>query len=88
MSDNLLITEMIGLIAGVFTTIAYLPQVIKVVKTKSTEDISLWMFVIMNTGIAMWLIYGILLNAIPIILANSLTLFLSLTILWYKIKLG
>lgn len=81
-----LVIEIIGMIAGVCTTISFLPQVIKVIKTKSTEDISLWMFILMNTGIALWLTYGILLNALPIILANGITLVLSLTILWYKIK--
>ncbi|MGD8780093.1 MAG: SemiSWEET transporter [Ignavibacteria bacterium] len=87
MDDNLIIINIIGTLAGILTTSSYLPQVIKVVRTRSAGDISLWMFIMMNTGILMWLVYGILVNAFPIIVTNSVTLILSLTILWYKIKL-
>jgi len=72
-------------IAGFFTTIAFLPQVIKVYKTKSTKDISIWMFLIFNLGVFLWLIYGILIKNYALIFANTITLILSLSILVAKI---
>jgi MtN3 and saliva related transmembrane protein len=76
----------IGLIAGALTTIAFIPQVYKVVSTKSTKDISLSMFVIFSIGILLWLIYGIFVNDLPVIIANALTLILSVIILFCKLK--
>jgi MtN3 and saliva related transmembrane protein len=76
----------IGFFSGFCTTIAFIPQVYKVWKTRSTKDISLSMFLIFTTGIASWLIYGILTNNLPIILANIVTLFLVGLILVAKIK--
>ena len=75
----------LGYIAGFFTTIAFLPQVIKVWKTKSTKDISIWMFLIFNLGVFLWLIYGILIKNYALIFANTITLTLSLSILVAKI---
>ena len=80
------ITNWIGTLAGVFTTIAFIPQVIKTWRTRSAGDISLFMFLLFSSGVLLWLIYGILLQAFPIILANSVTLALSLSILYLKIK--
>ena len=80
--------EIVGFAAGILTTIAFLPQVIKIWKTKSTKDISLGMFITFTTGIFLWLIYGILINSTPIILANIVTFILSLTILVFKIRYG
>ena len=80
-----LLTKHLGYIAGFLTTIAFLPQVIKVWKTKSTKDISLWMFLIFNLGVFLWLIYGILIKNYALIFANTITLILSLSILVAKI---
>ncbi len=79
-------TQTIGLIAGFITSFALLPQVLKVVKSKSTHDISLLYFIFLDTGMAMWLIYGILINDLPLILANILALIFSITITVYKIR--
>ena len=79
-------SEYIGFFAAFCTTIAFLPQAAKVWKTKSTKDISLYMFIIFTIGVLSWLIYGIYISDLPIILANALTLVLSLFILIYKIK--
>lgn len=79
-------TNFIGFFAAFCTTIAFLPQAIKVYKSKSTKDISLWMFFIFTTGVLSWLSYGILISDLPIIFANSVTLVLSIFILIYKIK--
>tara|TARA_Y100001954_G_scaffold161260_1_gene171233 strand:+ start:3893 stop:4156 length:264 start_codon:yes stop_codon:yes gene_type:complete len=84
MIENVL-TKYLGFIAGIFTTIAFLPQVIKVWKTKSTSDISLAMFIIFTTGITFWLAYGIIIDNLALIIANSITLLLSISILIAKI---
>ena len=77
--------EIIGLAAAALTTISFLPQAIKVWKTKSAKDLSLGMFSIFTTGVLLWLIYGILVVDIPIIAANAVTLMLSGTILYFKL---
>lgn len=79
--------DMIGFAAAACTTIAFIPQAVKVYKFKSTKDISLGMFVLMTAGVFCWLVYGILLNSLPIILANTITFLLALYILLMKIKL-
>ncbi len=75
----------LGYIAGFFTTIAFLPQVIKVWRTKSTKDISIWMFLIFTTGVLLWLIYVLLIINYSLIIANTITLILSISILIAKI---
>ena len=79
--------EFIGYIAAVCTTIAYVPQVIKVHKTKKTNDISAGMFILISTGVLLWLIYGIIIASMPIIIANSVTFIFSVYIFIMKIKL-
>lgn len=76
----------IGFFSGFCTTIAFVPQAYKAWKTKRTKDISLWMFLIFTTGVASWLVYGVLTNNLPIIFANIVTLFLAFLILVAKIK--
>ena len=76
----------IGFFSGFCTTVAFVPQAYKVWKTKSAKDISLWMFLIFTTGVASWLVYGVLTNNLPIIFANIVTLFLAFLILVAKIK--
>ena len=78
--------SLIGTIAATLTTISFLPQVIKILKTKKTEDISLMMYVTFTTGVGFWLAYGILLGSLPMMIANSITLCLASTILAIKIK--
>jgi len=80
------IFTIIGLLAGTLTTIAFLPQVIKTLKLKETKDISLWMYIILCTGVFLWLVYGLLIKDLPIILANGITLILALIILSFKLK--
>ncbi len=78
----------IGLVAAVFTTISFLPQAIRIIKLKETRDISLWTYILLEGGIVLWLIYGIMLGKMPIILANAITLFFTSVILFLKIKYG
>ena len=80
--------DVIGGGAAVLTTIAFLPQVIKSWRSGSTRDVSLGMFLILNTGIVLWLIYGLLLGSLPLILANTMTIFLTGTIMVLKLRAG
>jgi MtN3 and saliva related transmembrane protein len=79
-------TEAIGLLAGTLTTVAFVPQLLKIYRTKSGKDISAKMFSLFSAGIVLWLIYGILLRSLPLILSNVVTLVLSLTIIALKIR--
>ena len=79
-------TDMIGLFAAVLTTISFLPQTLLVLRTGKTDGISLCMYALFTTGVAGWLIYGILVGALPIILANAITLALAATILVLKVR--
>ena len=80
------LTEIIGYVAATLTTSAFLPQALKVIKTKNTEGISLWMYIIFSAGVFFWLIYGITQQVYPIIYANAITLVFALIILFFKIK--
>jgi MtN3 and saliva related transmembrane protein len=83
-----LLTDIVGSIAATLTTLAFLPQAILVIKTKSTRDISLMMYLVFTAGVSFWLAYGILLGAIPIIIGNVITLILALIVLVMKLKHG
>ncbi len=76
----------IGLVAGTFTTAAFVPQVIKTWRTRSTEDISLAMFAIFALGVLLWLVYGIYIDSLPIVIANTITLVLAGTIVVLKLR--
>lgn len=76
--------EVIGYIAACLTTAAFVPQVWKVYRTRDTRAISLAMYLIFSIGVCLWLIYGWWLGSWPIVLANGVTLLLSLSILWMK----
>ena len=76
----------IGLIAGLLTTTAFIPQVWKIYRTKSGKDVSGRMFSLLSAGIVLWLIYGILVRSVPLILTNAVTLALSLAIIALKIR--
>ncbi|MFW3145586.1 MAG: SemiSWEET transporter [Thermoplasmatota archaeon] len=79
-------TSAIGFIAAVLTTSSFVPQVVKVVRTKHTKDISLLMYVIITLGISMWLAYGIFIHDLPVIAANAVTLVFVLLVLFFKIR--
>jgi MtN3 and saliva related transmembrane protein len=76
----------IGMIGASLTTVAFLPQAIKTIRTKNTRDLSLGMFVLSEMGVVMWLTYGILIGDLPIIFANVITFFLISTIIVMKVK--
>ena len=79
-------TESIGSVAAVCTTIAFLPQLVRVWRRKSADDISLSMFLIFSTGVALWLVYGLRINSLPMIAANTVTLILAIGILVLKLR--
>jgi MtN3 and saliva related transmembrane protein len=77
-----------GITAAICTTISIIPQVLKIIKLKETKDISLIMYIILTTGVFLWIMYGISIKDPIIITANTITFILSSTILVYKIKYG
>ena len=81
-------TEWIGSTAATLTTTAFIPQAWQVWRTRHTADISLGMYALFTLGVAMWLIYGILLESWPIIIANCITLLLAGAVLLMKLKFG
>ena len=78
--------EIIGFIAAILTTSAFVPQVYKTWKTKDVEGISLTMFLVMFTGVLLWLVYGILINSLSMVIANVITSILILTLIVFRIK--
>jgi len=76
----------IGLAAAAITTISLFPQLVKIWKTKSAKDISMETFLLFCFGVLLWFIYGLLLNDLPMIIANSLGFIQGLIILFFKIK--
>ena len=78
----------IGIAAGILCTISFIPQVVIIVRTKKTKDLSLMTFSILSLGVLLWLIYGILINDFPIIMTNGVILVLSVLIVVMKIKYG
>jgi len=79
------IATIFGGAAAILTTASFVPQAIKVVKTRETNGISLWMYMIFTLGVFFWLLYGIMVMAVPIICANAVTLCFSSIILYYKL---
>ena len=80
--------DWIGSAAATLTTTAFIPQVWKIWHTRHTADISLGMYALFTLGVALWLIYGILLPSWPIVIANSITLLLAGAVLLMKLKFG
>ena len=78
----------IGFAAAVLTTIAFVPQLVKVWRTRRTEDISAGMYSIFAVGVALWLAYGVMIESWPVIVANFVTLVFALTILALKLRHG
>lgn len=78
--------NILGFMAAGFTTIAYLPQVVKTYKSRSASDLSLGTFSMLTTGLLLWLIYGWLSHNQPIIFANLMTLMLAASLLYMKFK--
>ena len=80
------ITTLLGLTGGTLTSIGFIPQIVKGIKTKKMNDVSLIQYIILTAGMCFWLAYGILLKEIPIILANSFAVISCITTISLKIK--
>jgi MtN3 and saliva related transmembrane protein len=83
MIDN---TELIGLLAAALTTIAFIPQVFKVIKTKSSDGLSLTTYLIFIIGVGLWLIYGLIKSSISMIIGNGITFILAFLIIYYILR--
>jgi MtN3 and saliva related transmembrane protein len=80
--------EWTGYVAATLTTLAFVPQALKTIRSRDTRGLSLGMYVVFTIGIAFWLAYGIALGSWPMILSNVVTLGLSATILAMKLRHG
>ena len=78
--------DVLGYISATLTTIAFLPQIIKTVQTKSAKDVSMGMFVLFTIGVFLWIIYGILTRSYPVLIANAVIFCLALAQILLKIK--
>lgn len=76
MNENLL-----GIVAGVLTSISMIPQLVKVIREKNVEDISLLMLLVLISGLSLWVWYGVLKNELPIILSNSFAVLVNVSLL-------
>lgn len=83
-----MLTTIIGMIAAICTTIAFIPQVIHTLRSRDTSGISLSMYAIFTSGVFFWLIYGVLLREWPIIIGNTITFCLASVVLLMKLKHG
>ena len=83
---NATMTEAIGVVAAVLTTASFLPQVWHSFKTRDVSGISLGMYSVFTVGITLWLAYGLLIGAWPLILANGITLCFAVAILVMKLR--
>lgn len=80
------VVTLLGLLAGTLTTISFVPQVMKTWRTRSAKDFSTGMLFSFCLGVFLWLVYGLYVNALPVIIANFVTLILAGIILFFKLK--
>jgi MtN3 and saliva related transmembrane protein len=78
----------IGLVAGALTSIAAIPQVVKTLQTRHVRDISIWQPLLLSFGVALWMIYGILINDLPLICANITPLVCNVILTVMKLRYG
>jgi MtN3 and saliva related transmembrane protein len=81
-----MLADIVGFTAGIFTSINIIPQIIKSIKTKEVEDISLWMFIVYDVGLFLWVSYGLMISSLPIILMDGLAFLSSILMTYIKIK--
>jgi MtN3 and saliva related transmembrane protein len=80
--------DLVGYIAACCTTLCWLPQAVRTIRTRDTRAISLWTQAFFAVGIALWLVYGLVIGSVPVILSNAVTLPLVLTIVAMKLRYG
>jgi MtN3 and saliva related transmembrane protein len=79
-------TQWTGIAAGVLTSVSMLPQLIKIIKEKKAEDVSLVMLLVLLSGLAVWTVYGFMREDIPIIATNCFSFLLNMVVLFFRIK--
>jgi len=77
--------DILGFVAGICVTISVIPQILKVWKTKKVKDISLLTFSVLTFGVALWVLYGVLKNDLPIIVSNGISLALNIVMVYFII---
>ena len=82
------LSDLIGYVAATLTTCSFVPQALHTFRTRDVSGISLGMYSVFTTGVALWLAYGLLLEAWPVVAANAVTLVLALSILVMKLRYG
>ena len=82
----MIIENIIGITAGILTSISMLPHLLKVIKEKTVEDLSLPMIIILITGLSLWVWYGIIKNELPIIFSNAFAVIVNLFLLSYYLR--
>jgi MtN3 and saliva related transmembrane protein len=80
--------DLLGYAAAALTSISFVPQAIKTIRTRDTRSISLWMYVAFTAGVALWWLYGVQLHSWPVMAANAVTFALAATILALKVRYG
>lgn len=75
----------IGLVAGALTSVAVIPQVVRTYRTRHARDISIWQPILLDLGMILWLIYGILIGDLPLILANAFSILCNTLLIGMKI---
>src|SRR6185295_4725168 len=80
--------EVVGYLAGTLGTLAFLPHVLKTLRMRRTKDISLGMYALLCSGVALWLLYGVLIHSRPVIISNTVTLILAGAVLVLKLRHG
>ena len=81
-----MIADLVGFIAGILTSINIIPQIIHSIKTKKVEDVSLWMFIIYDIGLLLWVTYGIMIFSYPIMIMDGIACLSSLLMTYIKIR--
>lgn len=82
------LVDYIGSLAALITTLAWLPQILKILRERRAADISLWANTALATGVLLWTVYGVAIGSWPVILANGVTLVFIVTIVGLKLRFG
>lgn len=81
-----MLVEVVGYVGATLTTLAFFPQTLKVIQSRDTRSISLAMYVLFTIGVCFWLVYGLLIQSFPVVIANIITVVLSAIIMLMKLR--
>ncbi len=79
-------TQIIGIVAGILTAVSMLPQLLKILKEKKAENVSVWMLIVLILGLALWTVYGVLKKDWPIIVTNCFSISLNAVLMFFRYK--